>query len=598
MVKMRDEVPSNDRWDLSGLFESDEAWHALYRDVEKDLTGYEDYRGRIGESFERFLGVVEFDLSMGRKIDRLHTYAHLKNDEDKTNQSYQGLYEMALNLHSRAAGLSSFIVPEIMDIPEETAAAYRGEDDFSGYVFYLEKILRYKPHTRSRDVEEVLALSGEVTSAPGQIFSQLNNADLTFGRITGDNGEETDLTHGNFITFLMSPQRETRKKAFFQYYEVFDGHKHTIAAALGASMKRDALYARVKNYGSCLEKGLFPDNVDQGVYDNLIDSVKAGLDPLFEYYRFRKKTLGLSELQIYDTYVPIVGDVEFSLTYEEAVDICVEALAPLGSEYCEILKKGLTSGWVDRYENRGKRSGAYSSGCYDSEPFILMNYEENDINSLFTLIHEAGHSMHSYYSRKHQPYRYHGYTIFVAEVASTVNETLLSRYLLEKYRDDNRMTCYILNRELDNIKGTLYRQTMFAEFEKRCHAVVEENRPPTLAALTDIYGELLADYFGGEVVLDDLLRLECLRIPHFYSPFYVYKYATGISAAIALSEKILSGGEQARDAYLAFLKMGGSKFPLDELKAAGVDMGEKEPVLNAVAHFGEIVRQLKENMER
>jgi oligoendopeptidase F len=484
--------------------------------------------------------------------------------------------------------------PEIQAIPDEIVSRYLEDESLAEFHFFLEKILRYKPYTRSESEEQILAMSSEIANAPSQVFGQLDNVDIKFGTITDERGAQIELSHGNFTTFLISTNRGIRKKAFFQYYQAYQEHKHTLAAALTHSVKKDLFYSRVRSFQDCRVAALFSDNIQETVYDNLIETVRNNLEPLFKYLNFRKKVLGLKDLHFYDTYVPIIEDVDFRMPYEKAVDVGIRAMAPLGQGYCQILKEGLLGGWVDRYENRGKRSGAYSSGCYDSPPYILLNYEENNINSLYTLLHEAGHSMHSYYSKKYQPYVDHDYKIFVAEVASTFNEDLLSRYLLEFYRDDPKMTAYIINREIDNIRATLFRQTMFAEFEKITHTVVEANEPLTLDVMTETYRCLLETYFGDTLVLDPELSLECLRIPHFYSAFYVYKYATGVSAAIALSEKVVNEGEAARQAYLDFLKLGGSKFPLDELLDAGVDMRSQEPVERAIRHFDRLVDQLIE----
>jgi len=435
-------------------------------------------------------------------------------------------------------------------------------------------------------------MTREIANGPSQVFGQLDNVDLDFGTITDENGKEVELSHGNFSTFLINPSRIIRRRVFFQYYEAYQNHRHTLAATLANSIKKDLFYTRARNFSNCRVSALFSDNVPEAVYDNLMQTVKGNLAPLFKYLNFRKKVLGLNELHFYDTYVPIIEDVEFRMPYDEAVEVCIKATEPLGEAYGRILKQGLFGGWVDRYENRGKRSGAYSSGCYDSPPYILLNYEENNINSLYTLMHEAGHSMHSYYSKKNQPYVTHDYTIFAAEVASTFNEDLLSRYLLEFYKDNPRMKAYILNREIDNIRATLFRQTMFAEFEKIAHTIVESNHPLTLEVISEEYRKLLEMYFGDALVIDPELSLECLRIPHFYSAFYVYKYATGVSAAIALADKVVAGGQSAGNAYLDFLKLGGSKFPLDELLDAGVDMRSAEPVEQAIKHFNYLVVQL------
>ena len=593
-IPERKDVKEEHKWDLSPLFKNEDEWNTLFENVEGNIGGYNRFYGLMGDSLEKFRGTLEFDLALSRELERLYTYAHLKSDEDKSNQLYQAMYQRVVNLYTRVSEASSFITPEIQQLNEDLVRGFMADDSMKDYRFYLEKILRYKPHTRTHEIEQILAMSGEIGHAPSQIFSQLDNADMKFGKIKDHEGRDVELSHGNFSTFLISPDREVRKKAFHQYYEAYEAMKNTIAETLSHSNKKDFFYSRVRNFNSSREAALFSDNMPISVYDNLIETVRNNTAPLFKYLAFRKKALGLDDLHFYDTYVSIVKDVNFSMFYEDAVGTCVKALAPLGDEYLDIMKKGLLGGWVDRYENRGKRSGAYSSGCYDSPPYILMNYEEKNINSLYTLMHEAGHSMHSYLSKKNQPYIMSDYTIFVAEVASTFNETLLSKYLLDFYKDNPRMKAYILNREIDNIRATMYRQTMFAEFEKITHELVERNNPLTLEVLRTEYHNLLNSYFGDSIVIDEELSLECLRIPHFYSAFYVYKYATGISAAIALADKVLTEGEKARDAYLGFLKLGGSKYPLDELLEAGVDMSSPEPVKRAIAHFDNLVKQLEE----
>jgi oligoendopeptidase F len=498
-----------------------------------------------------------------------------------------------LNLHSRISQASSYIRPELLALSDTYLSDAMNDPEFSPYRFYLEKIVRNKPHTLSGDIEQVLAMESELFQVPRQVFSQLDNADLTFGTIVDEDGKKIELSHGNFISFLNNPNREIREKAFRQYYATYDSHRFTLAATLSSSIKKDVILSKVRHFNSCLMASLFQDNVDETIYDTLLSTVKDNLNPLFDYFSFRREVLGVPELHFYDTYVPIVDGVEFKLEYDEAVDICVKALAPLGGEYTALLTSGLTGGWVDRYENKGKRSGAYSSGCYDSPPYILMNYEKKSMGSLYTLIHEAGHSMHSHYSRTSQPYATHDYTIFVAEVASTLNEILLSHHLLEIYDHDPKMKAYILNREIDNIRATLFRQTMFAEFEKVTHHLSENNQPLTLDVLRTEYRKLLTAYFGTSIVIDDELTLECLRIPHFYSAFYVYKYATGISAAIAIAERIINNEKDAVEDYLAFLKTGGSMFPIDELMVAGVDMRSPVPIRNAIRHFEKRINDFK-----
>jgi oligoendopeptidase F len=589
LIPDRKDIPHDHQWDLTALFQSDADWKAVFVEVEQEMESYADYQGRLGDSVAVCLAAIEFHLSLSRKMEIIYTYAHLKSDEDKSNQFYLGMHQRALNILTRLSELASFMTPEIQALRDEVIDGYLADDTMAEYHFYLQKMLRHKPHTRSESEEQILAMSREVAGAPSQVFGQLDNVDLHFGTITDSSGREVQLSHGNFITFLIDSDPDIRRKAFSQYYQVYADHQHTLAATLTHSIKKDLFFARVRHFDNCRALALFADDVPEAVYDNLIETVNANLSPLLKYLNFRKQALGLKALHFYDTYVPIISDVDFQMPYETAVDICAAAIQPLGPEYARALKTGLMGGWVDRYENRGKRSGAYSSGCYDSPPYILLNYEEKNMNSLYTLIHEAGHSMHSYYSNQAQPYVDHDYTIFVAEVASTFNEDLLSRYLLEYYKDDPRMRVYILNREIDNIRATLFRQTMFAEFEKITHNIIEANQPLTLEVIQNTYRELLELYFGDTIIIDPHLELECLRIPHFYSAFYVYKYATGVSAAIALADKVVTQGKSAQQAYLDFLKLGGSKFPLDELLDAGVDMRSAEPIEQAIDHFENLV---------
>ena len=594
MIPERKNIKDNDKWNLLPLFESDSQWETFFENVEKNIADYESFRTKLHESLKIFKKGIEFTLLISRNLEKLYTYAHLKNDEDLTNQYYSGLYQRAVNLYARNSECSSFIIPEIQSIPDDIINKFMQDKSLSEYRFYIEKILKYKPHTRNMEVEHIIAMATEVTNTPQQIFRQLDNADLKFGYITDDKGNDVELSHGNFVSFLSSYSRDIRKNAFIKYYKVYNDHKHAIASTFSGSIKKDLFLSRVKNFENCRKAALFSDNVDESIYDNLLQTVKNNLAPLFRYLRFRKKVLDLDNLHFYDTYVPIVKNVNFKMPYDEAVNICIDALKPLGEEYGLTLKKGLASGWVDRFENKGKRSGAYSSGCYDSPPYILMNYDENTINSLYTLIHEAGHSMHSFYACENQPFATYDYTIFVAEVASTLNETLLSRYLLEFYKDNTKMKAYIINREIDNIRGTLFRQTMFAEFEKNIHNIAEKNCPLTLEVITAEYKKLLEIYFGSIMVIDEELSLECLRIPHFYSAYYVYKYSTGIAAAIAISNRILTVGESAVEDYFKFLKLGGSKFPIDELLTAGVDMNSPKPVEDAIKHFDNLIIQLEE----
>ena len=586
-IPYRDEIPDNDKWDVTPLFASAEEWEKLYAEIENSIHEYNNFEGKLHQSFSIFLQAIEFDLSISRSIDRLFTYAHLKSDEDTTNQDAQAILQKAHSLYQRVSEASSFLVPEIQSIPDPIMSNYLSNHKLMPYVFFIEKILRYKEHTLSKEIEEMLAMAHEIAIAPSEFFKKLDNADLRFGTIEDEQGNTIELSHGNFITFLMSYNRDIRKNAFHTYYDVYASHKFSISQSLASSVKKDVFFSRVRRFKSCLHQALFPDNIPETVYHTLIDSVGKNLNPLFHYLHYRKEALGLDELHFYDTYVPLIPDVPFTMEYQEAVETCIEALTVLGDDYTSVLHDGLLSGWVDRYENRGKISGAYSSGCYDSPPYILLNYD-NTINSLYTLIHESGHSMHSYFSRKYQPYVYHEYTIFVAEVASTLNEMLLSHYLLNKYQDNPLMQAYILNREIDEIRGTLFRQTMFAEFEFIIHTMAENNQPLTYQALTEAYAALLQKYFASTIVIDPELHNEYLRIPHFYSAFYVYKYATGIAAALSLAQMILSSDDGAKK-YMQFLGLGGSMFPLEELKIAGVDMESPDVIVNALHYFDNLV---------
>lgn len=589
----RDEISEQSRWDLSGLYSSNDDWIKDFETLEEDLSKYVSYQGTLGQSFSQLKECLEFDMNFSRKLEKVYTFAHLKNDEDKTNNYYQGNFEKAMRLLSEAGSASSFIRPEIMSVPKEQMSQFLEEKEMEFYRFHLEQILRYRDHTLSDKEEKLLAASGEMSRAARDSFDMLDNADLQLGEIEDENGDSLPLTHGNFQSLMQNYNRRLRKDAFHTYYKAYESHRFTYSALLSSSVKKDLFYSRARNYSGHRAKALFSENIDEGVYDNLVESVHQNLKPLYKYFDLRKRLLGLDNLHVYDCSVPLVKNIKWHMPYEEAVEKIKIALKPLGEEYVELMGTGLLRDrWTDRYENKGKRSGAYSSGCYDSNPFILMNYKEDNINSAYTLAHEAGHSMHSLFSRRNQPYLYSDYTIFVAEVASTFNESLLTKYFLAG-DIDREMRIYLLCREIDNFRGTLYRQTMFAEFEHKVYNAAENNQPLTLEAFQEIYKGLLELYFGSGVVLDDCLSLECFRIPHFYFSFYVYKYATGISAAYALADRVLSGGNKELNDYLNFLKSGGSKYPIDLLKGAGVDMNSPEPVNTALSKFSALVDELE-----
>ena len=587
----RSKVKPSDCWDLGSLFPDDDAWEEAFGKWGKRIPGYAKFRGRLAEGAKTLAGCLKFDVNLDRAGERLGTYAFLKTAEDTADSQYQRMQGRYLNAASRAAQAASYIRPEILAIPAAKLKRFLADRRLAPYRLMLQRLLRNKPHTLGRKEEKLLAMQTEMAQVAGQAFRQLNDADMKFGHVKDEKGRWVELSHAAFSTFLHSPKRSLRKAAFQKLYRQYADHQHTLAATLAGSIQRDIYYARARNHPSALEAALFPDRVPTAVYDNLVESVDRHLPALYRYYDVRRRKMKLRQIHHYDTYVPILSELATRRTWNQAVDLVIAALEPLGSDYCGVLEQGLRGRWCDRYENRGKQSGAFSCGSYDGNPVILMNYQPGVLEHVFTLAHEAGHSMHSYHSATHQPYPYYDYTIFVAEVASTFNEQLLSRYLLDRARDD-RQRAYLVNRQIDAMRGTIFRQTMFAEFEKITHGLAELGEPLTVDRFKSVYRELLERYFGPDFSLDDELSLECFRIPHFYRAFYVYKYATGMSAAIALAERVASGGRRELDDYLGLLQGGCSKDPLDLLRDAGVDMEQPTAVDTALKHFGQLVEEL------
>jgi oligoendopeptidase F len=588
----RQDVAEADTWDLASLFADDQAWEDGFRRYERRITGFEKFRGKLGDPLV-LAKCLAFDGQQDRLGERLGVYAFLRTAEDQTNSGHQRMLGRFQNAATRAAQAASFIRPELLALPAARLNRLLSHKALKFYRLLLERLIRFKPHTLGKNEEELLAMQGEMAQAASRAFRQLHDADLKFGFVTNENGERVELGNATFAQLLHSPKRTVRREAFQQYYVQFAAHENTLAATLNGSILKDVYYARVRRYPSSLDAALFPDNVPRTVYDNLIETVHRHLPAVHHYYEVRRRKMRLKDLHMYDTYVPILSDLEVHRTWDQAVAMVLAALEPLGRDYCRVLEQGLQNRWCDRFPNLGKQSGAFSCGSYDANPYILMNYKPQVLDDVFTLAHEAGHSMHSYLSARKQPFAYYDYTIFVAEVASTFNEQLLSARLLAEARSD-RERAYLINREVDGIRGTIVRQTMFAEFEKATHALAESGEPLTVQALKDIYRGLLEQYFGPEFVLDPELSLECLRIPHFYRSFYVYKYATGLSAAIALSQRVLRGGQPELDDYLGFLQAGCSQDPLDLLRAAGVDMASPEPIHTALEHFARLVQQLDE----
>lgn len=589
----RKSVNISDSWDLSPLFHEVSETTGAREVVAGYLGKVSPFVGTLHTGAARVREAFDLYFKTFRELERIYTFAHLRSDEDKSNTDNLALLEQAIALYTKAATEWSFLTPELLSLPDDKITEYRSSAELQEYRRSFEEIVRYKPHTLSAPEEKLLSAAGEVLSSADRIFSQLNNVDLKFGEITSA-ADRKPLTHGTFSIFLKSKERSIRELAFNQYYQEFDDHKNTIATTLLSSIKRDVFVARSKNYKNARARALFAENLEDQVYDNLVSTVSDSLGSLHDYYKLRADKLGLSPTFLYDTYVPLVDEIEKEHSFDEASEMICSAFAPLGEEYVSTLRRGLfTDRWVDRYENIGKRSGAYSSGCYDSPPYMLMNYHPNNFHDIFTLAHEAGHSMHTYFANKNQPYHLHDYTIFTAEVASTVNEQLLMNYLRTKFVSDKTMTAYLVNQHIDDIKSTLFRQTMFAEFEQESHAIAERDEPVTLDTFRSIYRKLLEKYFGPAVTIRDIDELECLRIPHFYSAFYVFKYATGLSAAIDISARILCGEKGAVDSYLQFLKSGGSKYPLELLQIAGVDLSKPAPIKSAMKKFGQLVEELR-----
>lgn len=587
----RSAVTAEDTWDLASLFSSDEAWESAFNDWTGMLPQYEIYRGTLSVCPQNLLNCLNFDAMFDRAGEKLGTYAFLRTAEDASDNTAQTMRARYMGVASKAAQAASFIRPEIMAISDDLMNQFLQSWELADYKVMLERLLRHKPHTLSEPEERLLAMQTEMAETSNQVFGQLNNVDLKFGTIKIDKGETVELSHATFSKILYSPKRKVRREAFHTYYEEYSDHANTLAALLNGSMQRDVYNARVRGFASAREAALFPDNMPVTVYDNLIDTVHRFLPSLHYYYDVRRRAMGLKEIHHYDTYVPILDKLQAKYDWGKAVDVVLESLKPLGSEYTAALETGLRGRWCDRYENKGKQSGAFSCGSFDGDPYILMNFQDDVLNHVFTLTHEAGHSMHSYYSAKSQPFQYYNYTIFVAEVASTFNEELLGRYLMERAQTPEERA-YYLNREIDDMRGTIIRQTMFAEFEKIAHEMVENNEPLTLQAIKSVYRKLLERYFGPDFALDEELSLEALRIPHFYRAFYVYKYATGMSAAIALSQRVLGGGEAELNDYLNFLRGGCSKDPLDLLRGAGVDMETPAAIETALTRFEHLVKEL------
>ncbi|MDR0707058.1 MAG: oligoendopeptidase F [Treponema sp.] len=591
-IPARAEVNVQDTWDLSTLFVSDDAWNAALAEFEQMAAKIPAFQGTLGQSAEKLADWLDFAKAFGVLEERIGYYSELRQTEDEGNGAARTMTGKFMMAAARASAASAWDAPEIQAIPDDVMRTFLRHPRIAEYRVYLQKLLRFKPHVLSEKEERLLALHSEGEGVAQDAFSALTNVDLEFGVIATAEGE-LPLSQSTWPVFMENPDRDVRERAYAAFYRQFDAHKNTLAALYGGQVKRNVIHARIRGYSSARDAALFPDNVSGEVYDNLVSTINANLGPLHRYYALRKKRLRVPELRHYDVYAPIVDAPRKKTSWNEAVDMVSNALAPLGEEYAATLRSGLLGRWADRYENKGKRSGAFSAGSYTGAPYILINYKEDSIRDVFTLAHEGGHSMHSWYSAKSNPFMHYAYTIFEAEVASTFNEDLLFRHLKNTARD-TALKAYVVNKRVDDLLATLYRQTMFAEFEKRTHELEESGEPLTVDALRSEYRGLLEKYFGPDMALEETSDLEGLRIPHFYNAFYVYKYATGISASLALAERVVSGGKQEREDYFTFLKSGGSRFPIESLAIAGVDMARPEPVQAACDMFNKLVQELEE----
>lgn len=591
IIPERVDIDPKYKWDLASMYKDEAHWNQVYNEVTSLTEDFAKYEGNLITSGSQLFKALEDMGEITRRVRSLYSYASMNLDQDTRVGKSQELSSRALGAYVLVSEKTSFVEPEILSLTDaKIEEFYKAEPKLEKYRHYLNDTLRLKDYVLSAREESILAQMGEVSAAPQTIFSMLNNADLTFETIIGENGKEIEITHGNFIPLLESEDRGVRERAFKSLYKTYGSFKNTFAASLNGDLKKNIFESNLRGYKSSREASLAKNNVELSVYDNLIESIHDNLDTMYKYMEIRKRALGLDELHMYDLHTPMVKDFEMKIAYEDGVELVKEGLKPLGSEYMEVVEEGFSSGWIDVYENRGKRSGAYSGGSYDSKPYILLNYHDT-LDNVFTTAHEMGHSIHSYFTRKNQPYVYGDYCIFVAEVASTVNESLLINHMLDK-AVDKKERLFLINHYLDTFKSTVFRQTMFAEFEKIMNEHLEAGGALTADFLCQEYKKLNELYYGPGVVIDEEIAMEWARIPHFYYNYYVFQYATGYSAAASLTERILEEGQPAVDDYIGFLKSGSSDYPLEVLKRAGVDMTTREPVDKAMKLFKKLVDEM------
>lgn len=587
-LRERKDIEQKYKWDIEDMFPDESVIDGILEETEKEAAAFVSFRGKVTESADTLLKALQERDRIWQRLEKVFVYARMRRDEDNRVAEYQAMTDKCGSIAAKTSAATSFFIPELLSAPEEKVMGFVDElKDLEMYRFFLKDVFREKAHVLSKEEENIIAQLSEVTGASGDIFTMLNNADMKFGNIKNEDGEDEQLTHGNYIKFMESKDRRVRKDAFTHMYRPYMDLINTIATAYNYNTKADVISARMRKYESSLHSALSSDNIPVSVYDNLINTVNDTLPVLYKYLDARKKLLGVDELHMYDIYVPLIDMPKEDIPYEQGLEIIRKALEPMGADYLSKMNAGIDARWIDVYENEGKTSGAYSFGSYDSKPYILLNYSDT-LQDVFTIIHEMGHSMHSCYTRARQPFIYGGHSIFTAEVASTVNESLLMHYLLSEADSDQRRR-FLINMHIEEFRTTLFRQTMFAEFEKLTHEALENGTVLTAQWLCSQYKALNEKYFGPGVVCDEEITYEWARIPHFYNAFYVYKYATGYSAATAISDKIINEGEKARDNYIEFLKTGESDHPIELLKIAGVDMSSPEPVKQAMDVFKNLV---------
>lgn len=592
----RSEVLEENTWKMEDMFSSDEVWEEEYQKLEKDMERLSVYQGKLGDSADSLYQALCCYSDMACRLERIVVYANQKLHQDTRNGKYQGFAGKARNLEVKFDGASAYLEPEILTIREDLLREYlESGNGIVEFQQYIDNLLRQKEHILSKEIEEILSMTGEFSNIADDVYAMFNNADIKFPSILNENKEEALLSHGTFISYLQSKDRRVRKEAMEKYYMPYQEHENVLAELYTANAKKDAFYAKVRHYHSAREASLSKSNIPLAVYDNLIETIHDSFPAFYKYVKLRKRTLQVEELHMYDSYVPLIQEIEKKIPFEKAKEMVKEGLKPMGEDYLTKLEEGFENRWIDIYENQGKRSGAYSWGAYGVHPYVLLNYNDS-LNNVFTLAHEMGHALHSYYSDSNQNYINAAYRLFVAEVASTCNESLLIQDMLKK-TEDKKEKMYLINYFLDKFKGTMFRQTMFAEFEKITHDMVERGENLTKEVLKKIYHELNELYFGPDMIVDEQIDMEWARIPHFYNSFYVYQYATGFSAAIALSKRILELGEAGVRDYMKFLTGGCAKYPIELLKDAGVDMESPKPVKDAMAVFEDFVNQLEQLMD-